>query len=124
MLRTFLCSRAELRRSAPRTRPCQDFCVGTPSAGRVVLAGDVQGEVEKRLTARFEKGRESDVALGLELDRQKGLGAFVRDAISLLPLAQTSVEIPFPCRILSEVVYDVAVAANPQCPTFQRRQLI
>ena len=50
---------------------------------------------------RFEKGMAS-------LSR-----GFLRNALCLLLLVQTPLEIPFSCRILSEVVNNVAVAADP-----------
>jgi hypothetical protein len=124
MLRTFLRSGAEPGRSDPCTWPRQENRVRTSSASCVIFAGDVEGEVKEWLATGFEEGREPEIALGLERDWKTGSRAFLRDAICPLLLAQTPLEIPFSCRILSEVVNDIAVAADPQCPAPQCRQLV
>lgn len=68
------------------------------------------------MTARFEKGREPAIALGLGSDPTPGWTVVLRNIICLLLLAEIPIEIPCPCRILAEIVNDIAVPADPERP--------
>lgn len=120
------CGSVQFRREDPLVWPLEDGGVGRGGMGVVVLAGDVEGEVEEGLAARFDKrGETISVSLSLPLNSKETILFFnARDIVRPLYFIQTLIRIPCSVRILAKVIHDLPEPAHPRRPIFQGGQFI
>lgn len=93
-------------RRDPLAWPGEDGGVGGAGGGRVVLAGDVEGEVEERLAVGFDEGGEAIVqADRVSENRTPGWWQIAsRDAVCLLLRVKLAIQVPLPVGVLPDVV--------------------
>ena len=110
----------KFRGEDPLVGPLEDGAVGGRGAVVVVLAGDVEGEVEEGLSAGFKEGGEAvDDQLELSLllidcnIKVMGTWQSIRNVICFFEPIETLIQVPVAVRILTEVVDDIAEPAHP-----------
>lgn len=116
--------RVDLRREEPLVRPGEDGGVGRRGLEAVVLAGDVEREVEEGLGPGLDERREA-------IKNPSGLvflfcfrvlrSWYIRRVVRPMQPLQVRVQVPCPVGVLPQVVRDIPKSAHPGGPVLQRR---